>query len=132
MRSAGSFYPLSLLKDLTTLPDRQATTELVQIAAGTFQNHAFFQSLVTVESKAPYLTYALACLGAVAHHNTHLGDTPRRANTHQKSADDYFWAGTNFLTLALEIDNREARNIDILIAVSFQIGAPLRWLPMYS
>jgi hypothetical protein len=75
--------------------------------------------MVTSDANAPYLTCAIACLGAVALGNDHLVDISLCSTTaHQASADEYFRSSTNTLTLALEIDNREARNIDILIAVS--------------
>ena len=75
--------------------------------------------MIAIESKAPYLAYARACLGAVIHAREPLiatssgGDDPI-----QGPATDYFWAGSRLLTLILELDNREARKIEVLIAVS--------------
>lgn len=120
----NDFYPLSTLADLPSFPPPEYARELYPTFVNAFQGQLFYDSVASMDTRIPYLTYACGCLAMVSLQNdsgkngmaTFNGPAPTK-----HSASEYFWVGTKILTLILEIDNREARIIETAVAVCSKV-----------
>ncbi|KAJ6030976.1 hypothetical protein N7540_001708 [Penicillium herquei] len=73
--------------------------------------------MISIDRKSPYITYACASLGATLLHSPRNRVVlPYDGEMDQNVATDYFWSAAKMFTLTLELVNREARKLEIVIA----------------
>lgn len=102
-------YPVSLLSSFPNHPLKSDLAHLRRVYTQVCNDHSFFRRislpLVSREVVAPPLSFGLACLGAV-----HV----RRP---AEESRNLFIAGADLWAVMMEVDNREARSLDMITAV---------------
>ena len=116
---------MAVLSELPPPPD----SHIIDLAQGqfftTFKRHIFLSSLVfpappMKNSVPPYLEIGFACLAHVVSKSmADSGDVGSNSSVSvQSSASDLFLAGDGFWGVMMEVDNREARLLEAILAVS--------------
>lgn len=109
-------YPMALLSDSLTMPSED---ELVRLQGGfyaSFKQHIFINSVDVTDTSGiipPYLQLALACISSVT--------SPVAAMNEHQSGSGFFVTGVHLWSVMLEVDNREARLLEAVVAVSGSI-----------
>ncbi len=102
-------YPLALLSDFPAIPTPAELDSLKEIFAKCYGTHVFLGRLPiphsSRESTVPPLRLATACIASL-----HAGHAPSEAR-------DLFLAGGKLWAVMMEVDNRESRSLDWLVAV---------------
>ena len=102
-------YPLVLLSEFPSMPDHVELTQLRLAFSTTYSSQLLLGSLsvppASRNSIAPHLLFAMACMAAVAEDEP---DRPRKL----------FFAAITLWSVMMEIDNRETRTDEALVAVS--------------
>ncbi len=116
-----------LLSAVPTIPRADKLAELQATFFDSFGQHIFFESLPFAKwcsgRPPPYLQLALACLGSVS--GSTAGSNSGRVTLgalQEEVHADLFVAGVSLWTVMLEVDNRESRLCEAVIAV----GPPRR------
>lgn len=105
-------YPLAMLSDFpATIPTPAELDNFQESFAKFCGTHVFLgrlpipQPSISRESIVPPLRLATACLASI-----YAGNTPSEAR-------DLFFAGAKLWAVMMEVDNRESRSLDSLVAV---------------
>ena len=109
-------YPVALLSDVPALPSDDDLTALASSFSVTFRRHLFLNTLKFDWSASgtpppPYLELALAYLAAACEYRS------RREEQFAILSSNVFRCGVSLWPVMVEVDNRQARSIDALIAV---------------
>lgn len=104
-------YPLMMFSRLPSVPPESDLQVLVDIfSAQVHSKMALLRSIPLKTLLRPdrprYLTYTMACLGSIA------------SDGAQSVTESLWWAADILITATLEVDNREARKVDVVNAVS--------------
>lgn len=106
-------FPASLLFDFPYLWNNDDLAYLRQVYVKACDDYSFFRRISlpshSRENVAPPLCFGLACLGSIY--------AVRPAEESRK----LFLAGMNLWTVMMESDNREARSLDMITAVSLLV-----------
>ncbi|KAK5151361.1 hypothetical protein LTS14_009204 [Recurvomyces mirabilis] len=109
-------YPMILLLDAPTLPAEDEVDRLASEFDNSWRNRVFLRSIkigwTRTSSSLPYLRLALACLTALSEN--------RNDGTGSASlvAGNLFHCGASLATVMVEVDNRLARSIDTILAIT--------------
>ena len=124
-------YPLVLLSDVPAPPPDDELSRLQAAFSTSFKQHIFINSVDFASSSSnplpPYLQLALACLSAVTSHlaNASAFDDDNGA-LQEGCPARLFVAGVNLWSVMLEVDNREARLLEAVVAVRLDRSARCR------
>jgi len=115
-------YPMALLTELPSIPDENELARLQSLFFTSFKQHIYLSSMDIPETTQalhpPYFPLALACLSSAVSRSTN------EANTSPADvAASLFVIGLNLWCVVLEVDNREARLLEAVVAV--RTGIPL-------
>ena len=121
---------MAILEDLPALPGSEVLAQAQASFFTNFGHHVFLRSLAfpspaITHMTPPYLTIALACLGVTTWRpNTAVGELHHLTSAPLSAlASDIFIAGDGLWGVMMEVDNREARLLESVLAVS-----DVRWL----
>ncbi|KIV92373.1 hypothetical protein PV10_03678 [Exophiala mesophila] len=116
-------YPMVLLSEVPPTPTDQELAHFQTLFSTTFKKHFFLDFMDNVPTSSsptpPYLDFASACLGSItssptaSHSSAASNDSSR-----QDVSAALFIAGVNLWSVMLEVDNREARQLEAVIAAS--------------
>ena len=123
-----------VLSDLPLPPDDVSLDESHRVFSSSFKNHVFLNRIAIAAPQPgrlipPYLRLAIACIGTVF---SKLELPPARAECQAPTcpdqlASDLCLSGIRVWGVILEIDNREARLIDSILAVTLMFPN-ISWL----
>ncbi|KIW92099.1 uncharacterized protein Z519_07083 [Cladophialophora bantiana CBS 173.52] len=119
-------YPVVMLSEVPIILPEEEMAQLQQLFFASF-NHIFINAVDVANWPSnplpPYLQYALACLGAAAPAQASNTGTYTVANGTDPAdvAAGLFIAGARLWSVMLEVDNREARMLEAVIAASLLI-----------
>jgi hypothetical protein len=119
---------MALLSSVPELPSEHDLSRLQDAFCATFQRHIFVRAIELGTSSPvlpPYLQLAMAAISSVTSTITvsYLSGTYKPMT---ETSLDLFVAGTSVWSVMLETDNREARLLEAVIAVSAQSSTPTR------
>ena len=101
---------MAVLSNIPSVPPPNEITYLRQVFSISCASHIFFGRLPLPEPSrepiAPPLRLAIACLASVY------------LNQAEEESTKLFLAGMSLWTVIMEVDNREARSLELLMAVS--------------
>jgi hypothetical protein len=111
-----------LLSDAPTIPSEDELAQLQSIFPASFGRHILLDALDVLDptqaSMPPYFKIALACLSSATSSVTSAAGHMNGITTLQPEASSaLFFASINLLSVMLEVDNREARLIEAVVAV---------------
>jgi hypothetical protein len=111
---------MALLSSVPELPPEDDLTRLQGAFCATFKNHIFMSAIDIGPSAAvlpPYLQLAMASISAITSPITinYLSGTSKSTT---ESSSDLFVAAVSVWSVMLETDNREARLLEAVLAVS--------------
>jgi hypothetical protein len=112
---------MALLSDVPQPPPEDELSRLQSAFSTSFKHHVFLDfvdnSSLPSSSLPPYLQFAYACLASVT---SDLAKTNVSSELLQPEVSSIlFIAGANLWSVMLEVDNREARLFEAVVAVSF-------------
>lgn len=111
-----------LLSDVSATPSEDQLERLQGVFFATFKQHIFIQAIDVVSSpseiRPPYLQYALACVGSMTSPNVDNVFTTPNGTIQTDAAASLFAAGQKLWSVMLEVDNRETRLLEAVVAVS--------------
>lgn len=115
-------YPLSVLADFPPLPSSSDLADLRAVYATTWCAHAYFNREpipeVNAASLPPYLSIAYACIGSILYSIFPSRDHNARSDLRSSGlARDLFLAGYKLSTFMVEVDNRQSRTSETILAV---------------
>ncbi|KAK4502774.1 hypothetical protein PRZ48_006200 [Zasmidium cellare] len=108
-------YPLALLSNGPVLPPDDELVDLQNTYRQSFERHIFVRDfklsdmLGSSNRQPPYLQLAVACVAAVF-------SSPASDGSSLSASEDLFAAGASVWRVVLETDNREARNVQAVVA----------------
>src|ERR1700761_2420289 len=111
-----------LLSDAPTIPSEDELAQLQSAFSASFGRHILLDTLdalgPTQASMPPYFKFTLACLSSATSSVISVGDHMNVITALQSEASlPLFFASINLLSVMLEVDNREARLLEAVIAV---------------
>lgn len=110
-QSYHTTWPLAILKDFPQLPTEDRMNQLHESFVAMLPGYMFLSRLPFNAPShgllAPPLRLAMACLGAISLQNS------------GQEANDLFIAGNGLWVVTMETDNREARSLNMVMAVRF-------------
>ncbi|KIW19380.1 hypothetical protein PV08_03675 [Exophiala spinifera] len=113
-------YPMVLLSDVPTTPSEDQLARLQDVFYATFKQHIYMKSIDLVGSPSemlpPYLQYAVACVGSMTSPNVDNVFTTPNGTIQTDAAANLFMAGANLWSVMLEVDNRETRLLEAVVA----------------
>ena len=115
-----------ILSDLPCLPADEVIDQLHALFLDSFKQHVFLNR-ITISAPSsgrittPYLRLAMACLGTTLSkpRQTLVTGSSQVPTSPEELASNLCWSAVRLWGVMLEIDNREARLIDSILAVSF-------------
>lgn len=118
-------YPMAIVAELPTLPESDVLAQAQAQFFTSFSHHVFLSSIAFPVASSnhlapPYLTIALACLGAATSRTAPSigGLHYQTSNSLNILASDLFMAGDGLWGVMMEVDNREARLLESVLTVS--------------
>ena len=117
-------YPLTLLSEFPDIPDSEELGSLESSFWTLSQNFIFLRAISLPGSPRellpPYLRLSLACLASCLSMSPDPFSTisERLATVQPDAGKALFFAGVKVWGVMLEVDNREARKIESVMAVS--------------
>ena len=118
MTPKGFAYPMSWILDFPEIPSQYQMGHLREAFLSSYANHTFLGALPLAQPlrdfTVPPFRLAVACLGAL------------QSGQPEKEARNLCSAGINLWAAMTEIDNREARSLEMLLSVSLPIGLPYK------
>ncbi len=125
-------YPMAILSGLPSLPEGDSLCQAQAEFNISFKQHVFLSGLIfptpsSISIVPPYLKIGLACLGTATSKNVPTNEHPghRSSSGANDLAADLFVAGDSLWGVMMEVDNREARLFESVLAVSAPDPAPL-------
>ena len=125
-------YPMSILSELPPLPESGILNEAQSRFSVSFKRHVFLNALDFPDPSSnhivpPYLKIGLACLGTAASQNTPASEELNPHNTVSAKflTSDLFLIGDALWGVMMEVDNREARLLESVLAVSARDSASI-------
>lgn len=111
-----------LLSDVPATPSEEQLERLQGVFFTTFKQHIFMKAIDIVNSPLeilpPYLQYALACVGSMTSPDVDNVFTTPNGTIQADAAANLFVAGQKLWSVMLEVDNRETRLLEAVVAVS--------------
>lgn len=112
-----------MLSDVPTIPPEDTLARLQEAFFTSFNQHIFIKTVDIANCSSaqlpPYLQLALACLGSINAPSTgSIGYVMALETPEAEVSVGLFVAGVNLWSVMLEVDNREARLFEAVIAVS--------------
>ena len=119
---------MALLSSVPELPSEHDLAKLRDAFCATFKSHIFLGAVELGTSSAvvpPYLQLAMAAISAVTSPVpiNYLSGAPKSTS---ESSLDLFVAGVSVWSVMLETDNREARLLEAVVAVSSRPVIPVQ------
>lgn len=113
-----------LLSDIATTTSEDELAQWQALFFTSFKQHIFPNTVDVVDSASgllpPYLRLALACLSSVTSPSANMIDCAVvNGNSGGEISAGLFYAGVNLWSVMLEVDNREARLFEAVLAVRF-------------
>lgn len=111
---------MALLSSVPELPGEHDLAKLQDAFCATFQSHIFMSAVELGASSAglpPYLQLAMASISSVTSPIT-ISYLSGSSKAMSESSLDLFVAGVSVWSVMLETDNREARLLEAVVAVS--------------
>jgi hypothetical protein len=119
-----STYPLALLSNFPDIPDSEELGALELSFWALSKNMVFLRAISMTDTsgqlKPPYLRLAMACLASCLAPSSEMSamDSGRSLTIQSDAGSALCSAGFKVWGLMLEVDNREARKIEAVMAVS--------------
>jgi len=108
---------MALLSDNLAMPSEDELLRLQGEFYTSFKQHIFINSVDVTGTSGiipPYLQLALACISSVT--------SPLAGTNEHLSGSDFFITGVHLWGVMLEVDNREARLLEAVVAVCTRIS----------
>ncbi|KIW58069.1 hypothetical protein PV05_02619 [Exophiala xenobiotica] len=113
-------YPMALLSDVPATPSEEQLERLQAAFFNSFKQHIFMNAIDVVgspsDSLPPYLQFALACVGSMTSPEDACVFTTPNGTVEIDVAAHLFVAGVNLWSVMLEVDNRETRLLEAVVA----------------
>jgi hypothetical protein len=126
-------YPMILLASgLPSIPPEEQLAMLESEFYNTVRNHLYIRDVEalrspTVSTRPPYMQLALACTAAAAKAQV------INENGFDVSSANLFVAGVDLWGVMVEVDNREARSIDAVVAAALlAVYGVVSWDPIHD
>ncbi|KAH8799729.1 hypothetical protein F5884DRAFT_115638 [Xylogone sp. PMI_703] len=119
-------YPMVLLSEAATILPEDELARLGSLFFTSFNRHIFLSAVDVADPSSkvmpPYLPLALACLASVTSPLADIVDfAVASGNSPAQVSAGLFSAGANLWSVMLELDNREARLFEAVVAASLLI-----------
>lgn len=118
-------YPMATLSDIPFLLDGDDLSQPRALFFNSFKSHVFLKTIgISQPSPSqitpPYLKIALACLGTACSQRRQHGDgsQPDIPVSGNSLSSDLCLSGLRLWGVIMEVDNREARVLEAILAVS--------------
>lgn len=112
---------MALLSDVPATPSEEQLERLQAAFFNSFKHHIFMNAIDVVgspsDSLPPYLQFALACVGSMTSPEDACVFTTPNGTVQIDVAAHLFVAGVNLWSVMLEVDNRETRLLEAVVAV---------------
>lgn len=113
-----------LLSDVPEIPSEEELERLGAVFFTSFKQHILLAAVDMADSFSnllpPYLQLAIACLGSAISCSQDINVSPTATDTiHGEESANIFFTGVNLWSVMLEVDNRETRLLEAVVAVSF-------------
>lgn len=120
---------MALLNDVPRIPEESELASLQTSFFTCFKQHVYLDAIDIPDTSQctypPYFPLALACLGSVVTPQANMGSYIEGIGTSQAEISaTLFTAGVGLWCVVLEVDNREARLIEAVVAVSVYNSYP--------
>ncbi|KAJ9641257.1 hypothetical protein H2204_002935 [Knufia peltigerae] len=129
-------YPMVLLSDVPATPSEEQLERLQGVFFTTFKQHIFMKAIDIVNSPLeilpPYLQYALACVGSMTSPDVDNVFTTPNGTIQADAAANLFVAGQKLWSVMLEVDNRETRLLEAVVAISRRLHLTDGHSPMHT
>lgn len=117
-------YPMAMLTSYVAIPRDDELNQLQSLFFTSFKQHIYLNAVDIPDygppSRPPYLQLALACLASAAAPTSNRVSSMTESVASQADASTLlFTVGVNLWSTMLEVDNREARKFEAVVAVSF-------------
>lgn len=113
---------MALLTDIPSIPEETEVARLQSLFFTSFKQHIYLAAIdipdTTQSFHPPYFPLALACLSSVVSPQANLDGYALGAdNSQSEVSTSLFIAGLSLWCVILEVDNREARLLEAVVAV---------------
>lgn len=115
-------YPMALLTEISSIPEEAEVSRLQSSFFTSFKQHIYLAAIdipnTTQSLHPPYFPLTLACLSSAVSPGTNLDAYDLGEKTSQAEvSSSLFIAGFSLWCVVLEVDNRETRFLEAVVAV---------------